>query len=201
MPHHPDRRWVLAALSGAAVLAAAPRARALSADEARAFVAETVDELFAISRSSAPLAEQRRAFRALLERRMAIDAVARTCLGVAWRSATEAQRRAYLDAFRHYISVKYGSRFDDFRNAKLEILRARDFGSRGVVVESRGTLPNGESAIVEWGVTERDGRPVISNIVVEGVSLVASERELIGAMLDQKRGDLDALIAELKAMA
>jgi phospholipid transport system substrate-binding protein len=195
------RRAALGLLAGAAALAAAGPAAALSIDAARDFVSETVDELFAIARAGGAVPDQRRAFRALLERRMAVDAVARTCLGVAWRSASPAQQTAYLDAFKHYVSIKYGSRFDEFGSARLEIVQARDFGDRGVVVESRGTLPNGESAVVEWGVSDRSGRVLISNIVVEGVSLVTSEREQIGAMLEKNRGNVDGLIADLNATA
>lgn len=196
---HPTRRTTLALLAGAAILPALPLRAAVSADAARAFVAETVDELFEIARSGAAVTAQRQAFRRLLEERMAVDAVARTCLGVAWRSASESQQTAYLDAFKHYVSHKYGSRFDEFRNAKLEITRVRDFGDRGMIVESRGMLDNGESAIVEWGVSDRGGRVLISNIVVEGVSLVTSERELIGEMLQRNAGNVDGLISDLKA--
>lgn len=198
---HPTRRMALALLAGAAILPALPVGAAVSADDARAFVAETVDRLFEIARSGGSVPDQRLAFRRLLEERMAVDAVARTCLGVAWRSASPGQQAAYLDAFKHYVSHKYGSRFDEFRNARLEITEVRDFGERGMIVESRGTLENGESALVEWGVSDRGGRVLISNIVVEGVSLVTSERELIGEMLERNAGDVDRLISELRATA
>ncbi|MEL6236475.1 MAG: ABC transporter substrate-binding protein [Pseudomonadota bacterium] len=190
------RALVLAAAGiGTAVL---PAHAAIGIDDARAFVAETVDELFAIARSGQSVDAQRQEFLGLLERRTAIEAIARTCLGVAWRSASDGQKQAYLAAFKTYIARKYGGRFDEFRNAKLEITNARDFGDRGVIVESRGTLENGQSAVVEWGVSDRSGRVLISNIVVEGLSLVTSERELIGGMLERAQGDVDRLVTDLK---
>lgn len=186
-------------LSTLAAFAGLRAKAALSVEDARAFVEATADELFTIARSGLPVDGQRKAFRDLLERRVAIDAIARACLGVAWRSADGGQKSSYLDAFKHYVSQKYGGRFDEFRDAKLEITNVRDFGERGVIVESRGTLSNGESAVVEWGVSDRSGQVLISNIVVEGLSLVTSERELIGGMLERNRGDIDGLITELKA--
>ncbi|MEM8740884.1 MAG: ABC transporter substrate-binding protein [Pseudomonadota bacterium] len=192
------RRRALALAAAAVGTAALPAYAAIGVDGARAFVAETVDELFAIVRSDQPVDTQRQEFRGLLERRTAIDAIARTCLGVAWRSADDGQKQAYLDAFKTYVAQKYGGRFDEFRNAKLEITNARDFGDRGVIVESRGTLENGQSAIVEWGVSDRSGKVLISNIVVEGLSLVTSERELVGGMLERVQGDVDRLITDLK---
>ncbi|MEM9047631.1 MAG: ABC transporter substrate-binding protein [Pseudomonadota bacterium] len=189
----------LCAASGGLAFLGVQASAAVSVADARAFVAATAEELFSIARSGRSVDEQRSAFRAVLERRVAIDAIARACLGIAWRSADGTQKKSYLDAFKHYVAYKYGGRFDEFRNAKLEITNARDFGERGVIVESRGTLGNGETAVVEWGVSDRSGTVLISNIVVEGLSLVTSERELIGGMLERNRGNLDGLITDLKA--
>lgn len=192
------RRLVLSA--GALLLAAALPARAAGAAEARAFVEATIAELFAIARSGQGVPAQRAAFRELVARRVAITQVARSVLGQAWRAATPAQQAAYLEAFQDYVARKYGSRFEEFTQVRMEVLAAKDLGERGVVVDSRATLANGETAQVEWGVSARSGQLLISNIVVEGVSLVTSEREMIAGMLDRAGGNLDRLIAELRAL-
>jgi len=54
---------------------------------------------------------------------------------------------------------------------------------------------------VDFHVYDRPGRPVFFNLIVEGVNMLVSERQEIGAMLDQRGGDLDRLIADLRAMA
>ncbi|HEU0223079.1 MAG TPA: ABC transporter substrate-binding protein [Paracoccaceae bacterium] len=196
----PVRRALLVGGASLALLAGLGRAAAaVSVDQAQDFVEETIAELFAIARSGADLPDQRRAFRELLARRMAVNAVARTILGPTWRAISEAQRQAYLDAFQDYVAQKYGSRFDEFTQVKMEIIRATDRGDRGVVVESRALLPNGETALVDWGVSDRGGQILISNIVVEGVSLVTSEREIVAGMLDRSGGNVERLIADLKA--
>jgi phospholipid transport system substrate-binding protein len=51
---------------------------------------------------------------------------------------------------------------------------------------------------LRWHVTEKGGKQMFFNIIIEGVNMLAAERTEIGAMLDRRRGDVDALIADLK---
>jgi len=196
-----SRRGALALISMAAMAAAiAPASAAISQAAARKFVEDTIDELFRIQRSGGGVAAQRRAFLKLLNKRAAIDAIARTCLGVTWRSTPKNLQRAYIDAFKTYVSNKYGSRFDEFTQIEITIGRITDYGRRGVVVQTFAKLKNGKTAEVDWGLSDRGGRVQITNIVVEGVSLVTSERELIAQILERNRGDVGKLVAELKTL-
>ena len=57
----------------------------------------------------------------------------------------------------------------------------------------------GESPFdLRWHVSNKSGRDLFFNIIIEGVNMLASEREEIGAMLKKQKGDLDALVAALK---
>ena len=47
-------------------------------------------------------------------------------------------------------------------------------------------------------VSSKSGQDKFFNLVIEGVSLLTAERLEIGALLDQNKGDLDALIEKLK---
>jgi phospholipid transport system substrate-binding protein len=193
-----SRRSALAGIA-AGLACGLPARAAVAADEARAFVEETIALLMGIARSGTGVAEQRAAFRRLMAERMAVVPVARSILGPVWRQLGKADQDAYLEAFQDYVAVKYGSRFDEFTQVKMEITRATDLGERGVVIESRAMLPNGEVAMVDWGVSDRGGKVLLSNIVVEGVSLVTSEREIVGGMLEKAGGDIGRLIAALRS--
>lgn len=45
-------------------------------------------------------------------------------------------------------------------------------------------------------VGEKSGR--FYNMYVEGVNMLLTERTEVGAMLDRRRGDIDAMIADLR---
>ena len=53
---------------------------------------------------------------------------------------------------------------------------------------------------VRWHVSDKSGKSLFFNIIIEGVNMLASERTEMGALLDQRGGDLDRLIADLKSL-
>jgi phospholipid transport system substrate-binding protein len=57
----------------------------------------------------------------------------------------------------------------------------------------------GAAVDVEWLVSDKPGQVLIADIVIEGVSLLVTQRDEIGGMLDARKGDVEKLIADLSA--
>ena len=47
-------------------------------------------------------------------------------------------------------------------------------------------------------MSDRSGSDKFFDLLIEGISLLKSERAEIGAMLDKRRGDIDALVSDLQ---
>ena len=69
-----------------------------------------------------------------------LNIIARSSLGVAWRSASASQRRAFTKAFSHYVSFKYGRQFAGLKGATMTLNGSRDVGRKGILVNSRVKL-------------------------------------------------------------
>jgi phospholipid transport system substrate-binding protein len=52
---------------------------------------------------------------------------------------------------------------------------------------------------VTFMVSDRSGSDRFFDLLIEGISLLKSERAEIGAMLDKRGGNIDALISDLKS--
>jgi len=104
---------------------------------------------------------------------------------------------AFTKAFQGYISRKYGSRFREFIGGKIEVTDARAIKSYYEVI-SVAHLKGQAPFDVRWHVSDKSGRNLFFNIIIEGVNMLASERTEIGAMLDKRKGNIDALITDLK---
>lgn len=198
------RRRVLALGPGAAALLALPfRPTAALAetatDRATALVRSLSGQLIALLRSGRTEAQLYGEFEKLLARYGDIPVVAGSVLGPPWRSASAAQKRAFVAAFQTYLSRKYGKQFRDYQNASIDIVRARDAGKSGILVETRVTRPGRDGFTVEWQVSERGGAPKVINLIIEGVSMLTNERAEIGAQYEAAGGNIDKLTAVLKA--
>jgi phospholipid transport system substrate-binding protein len=126
------------------------------------------------------------------------DYAARLVLGKHWRTATDAQRKRFVEAFYGALMADYGSALSEFTADRLRILPFRGD-------------PAADSATVRTEVKRDDGTPVPVNytlrrtpqgwkawdVTIEGISYVRSFRNDFGAEIDQK--GLDAVITRLEA--
>jgi phospholipid transport system substrate-binding protein len=183
------------ALAGAGMGAA--RAEALSGEEAKRHVRSAVDAVMEIVQSEGGTADKAARLREVLQDHAAMPQIARFAAGITWREMSESQQERFTDAFLTYVSVVYARRFQDYSGETVTVNGVTDAGRRGLLVESTVSQPEGQPVKVDWLVSDRPGRTVIADIVIEGVSMLVSQREEIGAMLEKRGGDVDKLISDL----
>ena len=193
-----SRRALMAGLATVTALTALPQtAAALTADGAKTLVDKTVADINAIISSGKSESAMPKDFEKLFARYADVPAIARSVLGTAARSASKGQLSAYTKAFQGYISRKYGRRFREFIGGKIEVTDAKPLKSYFEVI-SIARLQGESPFDLRWHVSNKSGRDLFFNIIIEGVNMLASEREEIGALLKKQKGDLDALISVLK---
>lgn len=185
--------------AAAAVAMAARPAQALTVASARVLIDKVVDEVNRVIASGKSESAMFADFEALFARYSDVPAIARSALGPPARTASAAEMAAFTKAFQGYISRKYGRRFREFIGGRIEVTDARPLNSYYEVV-SIAYLQGEAPFDVRWHVSDRSGRELFFNIIIEGVNMLASERAEIGAMLDRRRGDIAALIQDLNAV-
>ncbi|GAB1361879.1 ABC transporter substrate-binding protein [Rhodobacter sp.] len=182
---------------GGGLAAAALPAAALNTDQAKALIDKAVADINAVINSGKSESAMLPDFEKLFARYADVPTIARSALGVAAKSASAAQMKAFNKAFQVYISRKYGRRFREFIGGRIEVQEAHPLKSYFEVTSI--AYLKGESPFeVRWHVSDKAGKSLFFNIIIEGVNMLASERTEIGAMLDKRRGDIDALIADLQ---
>lgn len=202
MPNDPlflTRRAFGAGLAaGAGFLAMALPVRALTVDQAKALIDQVVSEVNAIINSGKSEAQMLKDFEGVFAAYADVPVIGRSALGPAARTASPAQMTAFTKAFQHYISVKYGRRFREFIGGRIEVKDARPVKSYYEVVST--AYLQGEAPFeVLWDVSDKSGKLLFFNLIIEGVNMLASERTEVQAILDQNGGNIDKLNAVLLA--
>jgi len=203
-PNEPTRRSALWGMVSTLALAApiagilARPARAMSAEGAKRLVDAIVADINKVIAASSSEAQKIKSFEQIFVRYSDVPTIARYALGNDARRATGAQMSAFTQAFQIYVSRKYGKRFREFIGGKIEVQAARpvkNFFEVKTIAHLRGESP----FEVTFLVSDRSGREKFFNLFIEGVNMLLTERTEIGSMLDKRRGNIDALIADLKA--
>lgn len=162
-----------------------------------------VDHLLQLIQHGSGNQRQERRLMAAIESQTDLSLLARMTMGRYWRRATPDQRGTFVNLFRDYLLTTFSARLQRYAGADLGAARERfvivatqSVGKKDVIVRSRVKPPSGPPLDVDWRLRHRDGRPVIIDLVIEGVSLLITQRSEFGAVLE--RAGIDGLINELK---
>jgi len=194
------RRHFLTSLGAVGASLAAPlRAFALNENSASDLINRLVTDINKVIASGRGERAMYGDFERIFERYSDTSYIAAYAMGVDARRASNAQKRAFSDAFQGYIARKYGSRFREFIGGRLEVTgvkKVKKWYEVSCVAHLRGQSP----FEVTFHVSDRSGRDLFFNMFIEGVNLLLTERTEIGAMIDRNGGDIDKMIADLKAL-
>lgn len=191
----PARRAVLA---GAAASVLAGPALALTDREARALIDGLVGEINTVINSGKSEAGMIRDFENIFNRYGDVPAIARTVLGQPFNAISSAEQAAYTTAFRGYISRKYGKRFREFIGGRIEVNDARAAG-RFFEVRTTAFLRGEQPFDLTFVVMDSGGQDRFINMLIEGVNLLATERNEVRARLDRVGGSVPALTQALQS--
>lgn len=189
------KRREFLALTGAGILTPAA-AFAVTGSQAEALIEKAIGDINAVIASGKSEAAMIRDFEGIFVRYADVQYVAGSALGPDARRASNSQRRAFVAGFQKYLANRYGRRFREFIGGKIEIVQSRSVNNF-IEVETTAKLRGQSPFRVDFWVSDRIGRPAFFNIIIEGVNMINQERAEIGAMLDARGGDLDALTAHL----
>lgn len=128
-----------------------------------------------------------------------VDWIGRFVLGRFWRDASEAQRQQYLTNYRNFISTNYTSRLRDYTGETYKLAGSRDEGDGKYFVSVDIVRPNGQNVETNYKVKEENSSYKIIDIVVEGVSLITTQRSEFSSAVSRK--GLDFLIEQLAKKA
>ena len=122
--------------------------------------------------------------------------ITRTVLGADARNASSGQLRSFGNAFSGYMARKYGGRFRRFIGGAVEVTSSRPVKSF-YEVKTVAKLQGRSNFDITFLVSGRSSK--FFDMLIEGVSLLKTERTEVGAMLDRRKGNIDALISDLRS--
>lgn len=194
-----DRRHVLAALAGLGCVALLPKgAAAMTQAQARSLIDQVMGDVQQIINSGVSESQMYGRFATMFDRYGDVPIIARSVLGPPARSASAGQMQAFTTAFRDYLARKYGRQFRRFIGAEARVDDAHPLQSFWEV-ETTMTLRGQAPFAVSWHVSDRSGGNRFFNIIIEGVNVLAAERQEIGTMLERRGGNLDRMIQDLQS--
>jgi phospholipid transport system substrate-binding protein len=175
-------------------------AHAASGDDARQFVDSVGQKVLAIVNGSGTESDKQQQLRQMFSDSVDMDWMGRFALGHTWSQSSEDQHNRYLEAYRNYLLARYTTNFADYAGSKYTITGVKPAEDNQFIVAMDVKSPHASEQETQAGYRVRpsaNGQFKITDIIIEGVSLITTERSEFAAVV-QKDG-MDKLIEQLKA--
>ena len=136
-------------------------------------------------------------FRKLLNSYFDVKGIGKWALGRYWRKTSESERLEYLVLFEDLIVGTYASRFNKYTKEKLTV---KSSSSRGkfALVKSQINADTQKPIRIEWRLTFPKGKYKVFDIVIEGVSMIRTQRSTFSSVIRRNGGKISGLLAALR---
>ena len=136
-------------------------------------------------------------FRQLLDASFDMPEISRFVLGQYARSLPPQQQQEFTTLFRDYVAHSYAIRLAPYAGAPFRVTGARPNGGE-TVVSSEVSRSGGQSVRIDWHVVGNGGRSLVTDVVVDGVSMKVTQRQEFASIIQRNGGRPEALLAALR---
>ena len=121
-------------------------------------------------------------------------------LGKHRKNMSEEQKKEYSEVFKNYFLTSFSSRLAEYSNPVIEVNSKEKLNENYTIVSSTLAPTDKRPAIkIEWRIyTKNPDKPLIRDLIIEGLSLARTQKEEFNSIIQGADGDTNALIENLK---
>ena len=129
-----------------------------------------------------------------------INALGLYTLGELRKSSSEEDISNYQISFKKYFLKSLTSRLKDYSSSKFEVTGEDKKSANYTIVKSKVTPVDGGPEIqIDWRIyTKNPNKPLIRDLIVEGLSLARTQKEEFASILNSNNNDIKKLIKSLE---
>jgi phospholipid transport system substrate-binding protein len=129
-----------------------------------------------------------------------INGIGMYTLGAYRKTINADQLKEYKILFEQYFLKSFSSRLAEYSNPEIEVVSKKKLNENYTMVNSVlvGT-ENRPEVKIDWRIyTKNPSNPMIRDLIIEGLSLVRTQKEEFSSIIESNDGDINALFGTLK---
>lgn len=165
------------------------------------FILELVnDATNTLSDKNIPIEEKKKKIEIIALQNIDITALGMYTLGSIRKDLDKTTLKKYQNLFEKYFLKSLTSRLTDYSSQKFEILGAEQKSETYTIVNSKIVESSSQPEIkIDWRVYTKDpSKPLIRDLIVEGLSLAKTQKEEFASILNSNNRDIDILFEKLE---
>tara|TARA_B100000123_G_scaffold271118_1_gene250231 strand:+ start:70 stop:669 length:600 start_codon:yes stop_codon:yes gene_type:complete len=129
-----------------------------------------------------------------------IDGIGFYTLGKHRKNLNDNQKDEFKKIFREYFLKSFSTRLVEYNEAKIVVISENVKNEKYTIVKSKLlATSNRPEVAIDWRVYTKDpSKPLIRDLIIEGLSLARTQREEFNSIITNNGGDISALFTSLK---
>ncbi len=159
-----------------------------------------VNEASLVLKSSDPVESKIIKLNDIAERSVDISGIGMYALGKHKKTMTDDQKTKYKKLFRSYFLKSFSSRLVDYTDPKINVVSQKKINEKYTIVNSILEATSKRPKVkIDWRIyTKNPNKPLIRDLIVEGLSLARTQKEEFNSVIQNNDGDLNALFKTLE---
>ena len=161
---------------------------------------EIVDEASKVLSSNDPVESKIIKLNDIAERSTDIDGIGMYTLGKYRKSISEEEISKYQKLFKSYFLKSFSSRLVDYTDPKIDVVSEKKVSDNYTIVNSVLAANKGRPEVkIDWRIyTKNPDKPLIRDLMVEGLSLARTQKEEFNSVIQNNNGDINSLFKVLE---
>ena len=129
-----------------------------------------------------------------------IDGIGFYTLGKHRKILNDGQKDEFKKIFREYFLKSFSSRLVEYKEAKIVVISEDIKNDKYTIVKSKLLATSDRPEVsIDWRVYTKDPtKPLIRDLIIEGLSLARTQKEEFNSIITNNGGDIKALFTSLK---
>ena len=165
------------------------------------FITELVDDAIkTLNDKSLTQAEKNKAIEKIALENVDIRALGMYTLGNFRKTIEKEKLQKYQELFEKYFLKSLTSRLTDYSSKKFKVIDAKQKNAKYTIVHSKISESSSQPEIkIDWRVYTKDPlKPLIRDLIVEGLSLARTQKEEFASILNSNNNDINILFSKLE---
>ena len=121
-------------------------------------------------------------------------------LGATRKNLSDKNKAKYIELFEEYFLKSFSSRLAEYTNPEIDVFSKEVLNKNYTIVNSALKATKDRPEIkIDWRIyTKNQERPLIRDLIIEGLSLARTQKEEFSSILNSNNNDIDALFKTLE---
>ncbi len=168
--------------------------------DSKLFISKLTSEASKILASSYSKEQKMLNLISLAEQNVDIDGIGMYTLGKHRKNLSENDLNEYKDLFREYFLKSFSSRLSEYTDPKINVLSEEIINEKYTIVFSVLEADEKRPEVkIDWRVyTINPQKPLVRDLIIEGLSLARTQREEFNSVIQNADGDIQILFLNLR---